>query len=150
MTADYHDKRGAADSARVVFRTASDATVWINPHRISENELLTVDFLANHDSGTIEGDVGFMTFAGNSSHFFNLFGSPLTAHCVEIEKVSLPDAGRTRSNPAAIPIDPQFADYGSCNGDRTTQPNGWGNYTCVCDNTIDRVIAHQTVEEIEL
>jgi len=139
----------AGDAVR--FRTASEDTVWINPHRVSENQLLTVDFLANHNSGTLEGDVGFMTSSGNSSHFFNLFGSPLTSYCVELQKVNLTNTTRTPSNPVSIPPDPQFADYISCNGAHDDPPpgTGWGNYTCICDNKIDRVIAHQSPALIE-
>eukprot|EP00035_Acanthoeca_spectabilis_P025849 m.460135 g.460135 ORF g.460135 m.460135 type:complete len:511 (-) comp21943_c0_seq1:139-1671(-) len=148
VVAEYAKIKAHASTA-AVFRTANDSTIWINPHRVSENLLTTVDFLANHNSGTLQGDVGFMTFAGNSSHFFNLFGSPLTSFCVEMAKVDLSGLNRTSSNPPSIPTDNQFADYISCNGNRDDPPNGWGNYTCVCDNTIDRVIAHQPAAFIE-
>ena len=40
-----------------------------------------------------------------------------------------------------------FAEYLSCNGDRV-DPTQKLNYTCICDNQIDRVIAHQTPEQI--
>lgn len=58
--ADGRVMRGETD----VFRTADASTVWINPHRVTENDLTTVDFLANHNSGTLNADVGFITMGG--------------------------------------------------------------------------------------
>ena len=53
--------------------------------------------------------------------------------------------------------------YLSCNGQHTSAgpPSGggpppianvtdWGNYTCICDNEIDRVLAHQTAAQINM
>jgi hypothetical protein len=70
---DSNEKRVTARSAVSVFRTASNDTVWINPHRVTENDLTTLDFLSNHNSGTLDADVGFITMGGNSSHFFKLY-----------------------------------------------------------------------------
>jgi hypothetical protein len=70
---DSNEKWVTARSAVSVFRTASNDTVWINPHRVTENDLTTLDFLSNHNSGTLDADVGFITMGGNSSHFFKLY-----------------------------------------------------------------------------
>ena len=39
----------------------------------------------------------------------------------------------------------QYADYASCNGARQGGTQQMYNYSCICDNFIDRVIAHQDV-----
>jgi len=44
------------------------------------------------------------------------------------------------------------SEYLSCNGNgsRGTDPiEQWGNYSCLCDNHIDRVIAHQTQQQLD-
>jgi hypothetical protein len=49
----------------ITVRTGRPDTSWIEVFRVSENFVLTPDFLANHNSGSIEGDVGFMTGCGD-------------------------------------------------------------------------------------
>eukprot|EP00041_Stephanoeca_diplocostata_P020911 m.478403 g.478403 ORF g.478403 m.478403 type:complete len:504 (-) comp21692_c0_seq8:1252-2763(-) len=146
VTAVYSNFGVSEESEVQQFRTANPNTTWIQTHRVTENSRADVDFLSNHNSGTLEADVAFMTFQGNSSRFFDFLHSPETGFCVEIQKVNLSSIKRTPSNPEAIPMPVGYADYISCNGDRTDPPpgTGWGNYTCVCDNEIDRVIAHQS------
>ena len=90
-------------------------------------------------------------------------GSQLTRYCVEIEKVDLSDVQRTPSGPPFIPQNQTFSDYLSCNGGGDNHhgpghygpspppadPLAWQNYTCICDNGIDRQFAHQTAAQIK-
>jgi len=144
------------------FKTGSPDTMWLEVFRISEHMLTTVDFLANHDSGSLEGDAAFMTVAGGGtsgkSHFFDFESSPRVRYCVEIMKVDLSDIPRTPSGPPSIPTNYSFSEYLSCNGQsaahtsssgNTTTPEAWMNYTCLCDNKIDRIIAHQTDDQLK-
>ena len=63
---------------------------------------------------------------------------------------------RTPSGPPNIPTNTAFSEYLSCNG-QGARASGvppianvtqWGNYSCICDNEIDRVLAHQTPAQI--
>ena len=83
----------------ITVRTGSPDTTWIEVFRVSENMVTTPDFLANHNSGTAEGDVGFMSGCGNDCHFFNFGASPRVRYCVEIAKVNLSGIPRTPSGP---------------------------------------------------
>ena len=97
-------------------------------------------------------------------------GSQLTRYCVEIEKVDLSHVQRTPSGPPFIPQNQTFSDYLSCNGGGDNHhgpghhgpprrghgsspppadPLAWQNYTCICDNGIDRQFAHQTAAQIK-
>ena len=113
-------------------------TTFIEPVRVAEQQLAVPDFLANHNSGTIRGDVGFLTAAGGTpapappgvptpaptpSRFFNWEFSPRVRYCAEIANVDLsylaqrgtssfPDPGTGIVRSAA------YADYASCNGAR--------------------------------
>ena len=64
-------------------------TLYIEPLRVAEQQLRVPDYLANHNSGTLQGDVGFLTAAGGSpapspgptrpptpGHFFDWQHSP--------------------------------------------------------------------------
>ena len=91
-------------------------------------------------------------------------GSQLTRYCVEIEKVDLSDVQRTPSGPPFIPQNQTFSDYLSCNGGGDNHhgpghygpspppadPLAWQNYTCICDNGIDRQFAHQPAAQIQV
>ena len=54
------------------------------------------DYLANHNSGSRDGDVAFLTGAGygGHGHFFDFETSPRIRYCVEIERVDLRVRGR--------------------------------------------------------
>jgi len=93
-----------------------------------------VDYLMNHDSGNVEGDVGFITVTasmGRKPSFLNTTfnTSVFTLYCVEVLKTKVPDTVTTGG-------DDRFADYLSCNDN--------GNATdplCGCDNAIDRYLS---------
>jgi hypothetical protein len=149
--------------------------MWLEVYRVAENQLLEPDCLANHNSGSAEGDVTFLTGVGTSGRFFNFSSSPRVRYsdtlstpytivtlyyyscsvynpryCVEIEKVDLTDIPRTPSGPVEFPTNYSFSEYLSCNGNRhSPDPYQQLNYTCICDNHIDRVIAHQSPEQLE-
>ena len=54
----------------VQFSTARADTFWLSVSRVSENFLDTIDFLADHDSGDIQGVAAFMASSGTDSHVF--------------------------------------------------------------------------------
>lgn len=90
-----------------------------------------VDYLMNHNSGDIEGDVGFITMTASSGHFSNstFNNSVFTLYCVEVLKTTIPDTMTTDG-------DDRFADYLSCNDNgNATDPQ------CMCDNAIDRFLS---------
>jgi hypothetical protein len=114
---------------------------------------------ANHNSGTLEADTPFLTTA--AGRFFDFESSPRVRYCVEIAKVDLSSIKRTPSNPPSVPTNTAFSEYLSCNGahggngGHSSPPHPppaaigqWGNYSCICDNRIDRVLAHQTVAQL--
>jgi hypothetical protein len=123
----------------------SPATNFVNVYRVSEHQLAgqsEVDFLMNHDCGSADGDVAFLTGAcgGNASHFVHSFNESLiTSYCVEYAANSLTDCP-----------DPNGC-YGPCNpptwafGDAAPMPNM--TYTCKCNNNFDRRVAHMKVSE---
>lgn len=104
VAAVYNNTGLVQESEPQFFRTRNPNTTWIQTHRVTENSRADVDFLANHNSGTLQADVAFMSFQGNSSRFFDFLHSPESRFCVEIEKVNLSAIKRTPSNPAAIPM----------------------------------------------
>jgi hypothetical protein len=116
----------------VTLRTGTAETLWIEPLRVSENLMVWPDYLANHNSGTMEGDVAFLTGAG-AGHFFLFDTSPRVKYCVEIAKQDLSKIPRTPSGPPEIPVNYSFAEYLSCNGNGSgpdmAQIQEWGNYT---------------------
>jgi len=101
-------------------------TKFIQLYRISElcDNNCEVDFLTNHDSGDLSADVMFISHAvattSHSAFKINFTSSVTTQYCVEY-------------------MDESFADYLSCNG-----PTVY-DYTCLCDNYIDRVIGRMDV-----
>lgn len=136
-------------------------TMFLEVYRVTENMKTWPDFLANHNSGDLLGDSAFLTNSGGSmtpghsdSHFFDFITSPRVRYCVEVQKVDLSDVSRTSSYPPFIPINQSFSDYLSCNGAGgggtagNGDPLGWENYTCICDNHIDRTFSHQTDEQL--
>eukprot|EP00038_Savillea_parva_P002196 m.111641 g.111641 ORF g.111641 m.111641 type:complete len:366 (-) comp10756_c1_seq4:85-1182(-) len=128
----------------VQFSTARADTFWLSVSRVSENFLDTIDFLADHDSGDIQGVAAFMASSGTDSHvFFDHDKSPLTGYCVEIEKVDLSSLKRTPTTPPSIKPAPRFADYVSCNGQKEK------DYKCICAYGIDRFMGRQTMEQIK-
>lgn len=144
-------------SAAVSVPTPLVDTMWLEVYRVTENMKTSPDFLANHNTGDLQGDAAFLTNSGgdmtpghSDSHFFDFITSPRVRYCVEVQKVDLSETSRTSSYPPFIPINQSFSDYLSCNGAGRGgtagdgDPLGWENYTCVCDNHIDRTFSHQT------
>ena len=136
-------------SAPLTVRTADPATTWLEVFRVAENFVAWPDFLANHNSGTLEGDATFLTGSGggtttNRTRFFDFYASPRVRYCVEMAKVVLDNITRTPSGPPNVPTNTSFAEYLSCD------PFGayFANYSCKCDNKIDREIARQTPAQI--
>lgn len=82
-----------SDVINFTTRRAATQTSWIEVYRVAENDLTWPDYLANHNSGSGDGDTAFLTGAGgggrNASHFFNFDSSPRVRYCVEIETVNL-------------------------------------------------------------
>jgi hypothetical protein len=142
---------GGSLSDTVSFSTPRVNTLWIEVFRVTENMKTFPDYLANHNSGSADGDVAFLTGSGggNASRFFNFSTSPRVRYCVEIEKVDLKTIPRTPSGPVEIPTNFSFSEYLSCNGQRNSpDPYQEANYTCICSNHIDRVIAHQSPDQL--
>jgi hypothetical protein len=136
-------------------------TMWLEVYRVTENMKTSPDYLANHNTGDLKGDVAFLTNSGGTmtpghsdSHFFDFVTSPRVRYCVEVQRVDLSDVSRTSSYPPFIPINQSFSDYLSCNGagrggaPGNGDPLGWKNYSCACDNHIDRTFSHQTDEQL--
>ena len=92
-------------------------------YRVSELTY-AVDFLANHDSADLEGQVGFLSSgaADGTPEFAKL---PVTEYCVEH-------------------VDRPFAPYISCNGPEASPRNTPADPTCMCDVYPDRMIALET------
>lgn len=67
----------------------------------------------------------------------------------EINILPYDSLAHTTVGPPSIPTNTSFSEYLSCNGNRQ-DPSQKLNYTCVCDNRIDRVIAHQTPEQLAM
>lgn len=110
-------------------------TFWLEVMRESEYTS-DVDYLTNHDSGDVVGDVAMVTASVSSGRrppdfFGNFTKSTYTLYCVEVLKVSVPDTITTGG-------DDRFADYLSCNLNEDHRAP-----ECACDVWIDRVIANQ-------
>ena len=124
-------KTAEGSSPIVLHRTASRSTGFFEVFRISElcGDACEPDMLGDHDSGDLLSDIDFITHVATGGHFNISFnGSIVTRYCVERQ---LPPAG-------------DWADYLSCNGDATT------NYTCDCNNWIDRCIGRLDISSCDL
>jgi len=93
-----------------------------------------VDYLMNHNSGTIEADAAFASMGAShpdrpSPFNITFYNATFTLYCVEMLKVDVPDTFSTGGNSS-------YSDYMSCNDNHNaTDPQ------CICDNWIDRVIS---------
>jgi hypothetical protein len=92
-----------------------------------------VDYLMNHNSGDVSGDVAFLTMTqGDPSQkgFLNvtLRNATFSIFCVDMLAVQVPDTFTTGGNSS-------FADYLSCNDNKNAS-----DPLCICDNEIDRVL----------
>eukprot|EP01052_Picozoa_sp_SAG31_P008193 SAG31_NODE_407_length_16049_cov_46.312915_17_plen_419_part_00 len=113
-------------------KSKSNHSEFMYLYRVSEYTD-DVDFLPNHNSASLGGQAGFLTNT-DSSLFFNFNTTAISRYCVQY-----------------IPLSDKrpFADYVSCNG-----PEGrrWGNTPenpiCICDVYSDRMIAHQTAQQM--
>ena len=133
---DYQVRARAPESVPsdpVVFRTkSSDSDVrTLTTYRISERctnkpahgsrELpCQPDYLSNHDSGSLKADMDFVMIAHNKLFYPAFNDSVITRYCVDY------------SGP--------FADYLSCFGLLSE------NYTCGCNNFIDRCIGRLSID----
>mmetsp|Transcript_87224 Transcript_87224/g.157107 ORF Transcript_87224/g.157107 Transcript_87224/m.157107 type:complete len:410 (-) Transcript_87224:230-1459(-) len=113
-------------------------TFWLEVFRESEYTY-DIDYLSNHNSGNLLGDVAIITVTGysNTSHpapfFKNFTKATFTMYCVEVLSVKIPNTITTGG-------DDRFADYQSCNSD---DPNDPSAPKCDCDSWIDRYFAKQ-------
>ncbi|CAE8639924.1 unnamed protein product [Polarella glacialis] len=100
-------------------------TFWLEILRESEYTY-DIDYLSNHDSGNVMGDVAIIMYgATHPTPFFeNFTQATFTMFCVEVLLVKIPNTITTGG-------DDRFADYQSCN-ENPSAPE------CVCDNWIDR------------
>lgn len=92
-----------------------------------------VDYLMNHNAGSVLGDSAFLTFSQggpNGTSFLNVSfrNATFSLFCLEVLQVHVPNTITTGGNDA-------FADYVSCNDNGKPQ-----DPQCECDNWIDRVI----------
>jgi hypothetical protein len=135
VCARYNDVRGDLEGAGsrvcadpMVFHTRGTNTTFTEMVRVSEyiNE---VDFLPNHNSADLYGQVAFLTNT-NDDLFFNVTQNPpVTFYCVE------------HVDPALVG---GWADYISCNGPEADPYNSPEDPICICDVWPDRMIGLQT------
>lgn len=123
---------GASSQEAQAIIGVDPSTVTLEVMRESEFTY-DVDYLMNHNSGSLLGDVAFLTFSSTDPTkpgFLNvsLKNATFTLFCVDIASVKIPDTITTAGNSS-------FADYLSCNDNgNATDPQ------CECDNWIDRGI----------
>lgn len=124
--------RGPASAAEQLPKPAQEKTFWLEVLRESEYTI-DVDYLGNHNSGSVLGDIAIATSTGSMqpSFFENFTMATLSMFCVEVLEVKVPNTMSTGG-------DERFADYLSCNYNPDHQAP-----QCECDNWIDRKIANQ-------
>lgn len=118
-------------SPTVLHRTSSRATSFFEAYRISEEcgSACQPDMLGDHDSGDLLADTSFITvIAGGGGFNISFNTSIVTRYCIE----------------RAIPPSGDWADYVSCNGPRSE------DYTCQCNNWIDRCIGRLDISSCDL
>mmetsp|Transcript_22653 Transcript_22653/g.54994 ORF Transcript_22653/g.54994 Transcript_22653/m.54994 type:complete len:368 (-) Transcript_22653:84-1187(-) len=129
---------------RVVCESGADAAPQRTKYARADTKLLEVmreseytyevDYLMNHNSGTIEADAAFASLGAGkpdkkSPWNITFYNATFTLYCVEMLKVDVPDTFSTGGNTS-------YSDYMSCNDNHNaTDPQ------CMCDNWIDRVIS---------
>ena len=115
-------------SEEIKFKTTPDGVTYTEMYRVSEY-IYEVDFLPNHNSADLEGQVAFLT-TNNNNDFFNKFNEvPISRYCVEHS-----------STP--------FADYVSCNGPEGAPRNIPSDPICICECYADRLISLQNATEM--
>ncbi|CAK0808932.1 unnamed protein product [Prorocentrum cordatum] len=95
-----------------------------------------VDYLMNHNSGSLLGDVSLLTFSTYQGWLnVTMQNATYTLFCVDIVSTRIPDTITTGGNDS-------FADYASCNdNENATDPQ------CECDNSIDRWVGGLNVDK---
>ena len=66
----------AASAAALPVPAPLVETFWMEVWRVTENQKTYPDFLANHNTGTLKGDVSFLTATQGSGHFFDFETAP--------------------------------------------------------------------------
>mmetsp|Transcript_75340 Transcript_75340/g.201285 ORF Transcript_75340/g.201285 Transcript_75340/m.201285 type:complete len:368 (-) Transcript_75340:94-1197(-) len=129
---------------RVVCESGADAAPQRTKYARADTKLLEVmreseytyevDYLMNHNSGTIEADAAFASLGAGkpdkkSPWNITFYNATFTLYCVEMLKVDVPDTFSTGGNTS-------YSDYMSCNDNHNaTDPQ------CICDNWIDRILS---------
>ena len=142
-------KAGSMRSDPYVIRTLPQGRNFTELFRISEYTV-DFDFLANHDSASLEASSAFLTNT-NDDNFFNLNVSspPVTKYCVE--HVLQSEAG-TGPSPqivdSVLPSD-AFAEYISCNGPEAEPRTHPEDPVCICEAYADRLIGLEPASVID-
>ena len=127
----YLEDENGRNGPIVPHRTSAAGVGFFEMFRISElcGDACEPDMLGDHDSGELLADVDFITHVASSDHFNISFNSSIvTRYCVE----------------RRVPKANDWADYLSCNGPTTT------DYTCACNNWIDRCIGRLDISPCDL
>ena len=127
----YLEDENGRNGPIVLHRTSAPGTGFFEMFRISElcGDACEPDMLGDHDSGDLLADVDFITHVASSDHFNISFNASIvTRYCVE----------------RRVPATDDWADYLSCNGPTTT------DYTCACNNWIDRCIGRLDISSCDL
>lgn len=131
--AEIECKTGSNPAQRASKRAMTPKSMMLEVLRQSEFTY-DVDYLMNHNSGDLLGDIGFIEHSArqpDQPSFLNVTfrKSVFTLYCLEVLAVTVPDTITTDG-------DDRFADYLSCNDNHNaTDPQ------CSCDNYIDRSIS---------
>eukprot|EP00038_Savillea_parva_P028707 m.66612 g.66612 ORF g.66612 m.66612 type:complete len:300 (+) comp8371_c0_seq2:191-1090(+) len=104
-------------------------------YRVSEYTY-DVDFLTNHNSADLEGQVAFLT-STNDNLFFQMSKSPVAVYCVQ--RLPAPNAPSDNDG---------FADYVSCNGPEANPRNQPADPICICNVFPDRMIGLENATEM--
>jgi len=119
-----------------MFRVLPPGAVPTPMYRVSEYTY-EIDFLTNHNSADLEGQVAFLS-STNDNLFFQMTKSPITEYCVE----RLAAAGGSGGEAG-------FADYVSCNGPEADPRNDPADPICICNVFPDRMIGLQPSSEMD-
>lgn len=86
-------------------------TFWLEAWRVTENMMTFPDYLSNHNSGDLDGDVAFLSHEGGTgrSHFFDFMSSPRVKYCVEIATADFSALNRTSSFPPFLAANTTFS-----------------------------------------
>jgi len=128
-------RTGAVPAPVASTRRTAPGTMTLEVMRESEFTY-DVDYLMNHNSGSLLGDVSLLTFSTYQGWLnVTMQNATYTVFCVDIVSTRIPDTITTGGNDS-------FADYASCNNnENATDPQ------CECDISIDRRIGGLNVDK---